>query len=89
MLCDMSARTVTAEARLRAKSQLTLPEPIVQAANAAEGDRFVVEIAPEDPDTIRLHRIRASYAGALRSVFGEGAADYLATERDSWSDGGG
>jgi hypothetical protein len=87
-MCDMHARSVTAEARLRAKSQLTLPEPIVQAANVAEGDRFVVELAPDDPDTIRLHRVRASYAGALANVFGDDAADYLTVERDSWPKSG-
>jgi bifunctional DNA-binding transcriptional regulator/antitoxin component of YhaV-PrlF toxin-antitoxin module len=80
--------SVSAEARLRAKSQLTLPEPIVDAAGVAEGDRFLVEIAPDEPDTIRLHRIRSSYAGALREVFGD-TADYLAAERGSWRRGDG
>ena len=74
---------VTAQARLRRKSQLTLPDPIVQAANVGEGERFVVEVSPDDPDTIRLHRMRSSYAGALGELFGD-AADYLATERASW-----
>jgi hypothetical protein len=76
-------RSIHAQARLRAKSQLTLPEPIVDAAGVAEGDRFLVEIAPDEPDTIRLHRIRGSYAGALGDVFGD-ATDYLAAERGSW-----
>jgi bifunctional DNA-binding transcriptional regulator/antitoxin component of YhaV-PrlF toxin-antitoxin module len=80
----MRAHSVSAEARLRAKSQLTLPEPVVQAADVRVGDRFVVEVAPDDPDTIRLHRIRDSYAGALRDVFVD-AADYLATERATWA----
>jgi bifunctional DNA-binding transcriptional regulator/antitoxin component of YhaV-PrlF toxin-antitoxin module len=75
--------SVSAEARLRAKSQLTLPEPIVDAAGVVEGDRFLVEIAPDQPDIIRLHRIRSSYAGALRDVLGA-TEDYLATERASW-----
>ena len=79
----MRSTTVHAEARLRAKSQLTLPEAVVEAAGVREGDRFLVEIAPDAPDTIRLHRIRASYAGALRDVYGD-AVDYLASERASW-----
>ena len=82
ILSDMP-RAITAEARLRRKSQLTLPDPIVQAANVGEGERFVVEVSPDDPDTIRLHRVRSSYAGALRELFGD-ADDYLAAERDSW-----
>jgi bifunctional DNA-binding transcriptional regulator/antitoxin component of YhaV-PrlF toxin-antitoxin module len=74
---------VSAEARLRGKSQLTIPEAIVDAAGVAEGDRFLVELAPDEPDTIRLHRIRPSYAGALREVYGD-SADYLASERAGW-----
>ncbi len=83
----MASSTVHAQARLRAKSQLTLPEAVVEAAGVAEGDRFLVEIAPDDPDTIRLHRIRSSYAGALRDIYGE-TADYLAGERASWEERG-
>jgi bifunctional DNA-binding transcriptional regulator/antitoxin component of YhaV-PrlF toxin-antitoxin module len=74
---------VTAEARLRRKSQLTVPDPIVQAANVREGDRFVVEVAPAEPDTITLRRIRSSYAGALNGVYGD-AHEYLQGERATW-----
>ena len=86
MVSDMSRLAISAEARLRTKSQLTLPQPIVDAAGIGEGDRFLVEIAPDDPDTIRLHRIRSSYAGALRDTFGD-TTDYLAGERESWDRG--
>ena len=82
MLSDMT-RSVSAEARLRRKSQLTLPDPVVQAANLGPGDRFLVEVAPDDPDTIHLHRIRPSYAGALDGVYG-GVDDYVANERATW-----
>lgn len=74
---------VTAEARLRRKSQLTLPEPIVQAANVGEGDRFVVEVAPSEPDTITLRRVRPSYAGALGGVY-DNPDEYLQAERATW-----
>jgi bifunctional DNA-binding transcriptional regulator/antitoxin component of YhaV-PrlF toxin-antitoxin module len=83
----MPRLTVHAEARLRAKSQLTLPEPIVETAGVTEGDRFLVEIVPDDPDTIRLHRIRSSYAGSLRDVFGDPVA-YLEGERATWESRG-
>lgn len=82
---NMTSSTIQAQARLRAKSQLTLPEVVVEAAGVREGDRFLVEIAPDDPDTIRLHRIRSSYAGALQHVYGD-AAEYLAHERESWEE---
>ena len=79
----MNELGVSAEARLRAKSQLTIPEPIVDAVGVTEGDRFLIEVSPDDPDTIRLHRIRDSYAGALRGVYGD-TGDYLEAERGSW-----
>ena len=75
--------SVTAQARLRRKSQLTLPDAIVQAANVGEGDRFVVEVAPDESDTITLRRVRQSYAGALGGVFGD-PDEYLAAERATW-----
>lgn len=83
MLSHMMTTSVKAEARLRARNQLTLPEPVVQAAGIREGDRFIVEVVPGDPDSVRLHRIRPSYAGALRDVYGD-TTDYLGVERQSW-----
>jgi bifunctional DNA-binding transcriptional regulator/antitoxin component of YhaV-PrlF toxin-antitoxin module len=75
---------VTAQARIRAKSQLTLPDPIVRAAGVTEGDRYIVEVSPDAPDTIRFHRIRSTYAGALAELFPDGAG-YLEHERSSWT----
>ena len=82
-ISHMTSAVVIAEARLRARNQLTLPEPIIQAAGIHEGDRFIVEVLPDAPGTLRLHRIRSSYASALRDVYHDTAA-YLDTERDSW-----
>ena len=79
----MKTLAVSAEARLRAKSQLTIPEQIVEAVGVSEGDRFSIEVSPDDPDTIRLHRIRDSYAGALRDLYGDPDA-YLEGERRTW-----
>ena len=79
----MPHRPVTAKARLRAKSQLTLPEPVVAAMGIAEGDRFIVEVGAEEPDTIRLHRVRSSYASSMRGVY-EAADAYVEGERRSW-----
>ena len=79
----MFSTSVMSEARVRAKNQLTLPEDVVRAAGIAEGDRFVVEVDPGDTDTVRLHRIRSSYAGALRDAFGD-PGEALESERASW-----
>jgi hypothetical protein len=74
---------VVATARLRSRNQLTLPDPIVQAAGLDEGATFVVEIDPADPDVVRLRRVRSSYAGALKGLY-EPTADYLEGERSGW-----
>ena len=79
----MPTHAVSAEGRLRAKSQLTIPEPIVDAIGVREGDRFLIEVRPDEPDTIHLHRIRGSYAGSLKDVYAE-ATEYLERERSSW-----
>jgi bifunctional DNA-binding transcriptional regulator/antitoxin component of YhaV-PrlF toxin-antitoxin module len=79
----MKIPTVIAETRVRARNQLTLPDPVVHAAGIAEGDRFVVEIDANDPDIVRLHRIRPSYAGALAGLYGDQTA-YVDEERRSW-----
>ena len=82
MVFDL-AHHLPAEARLRARNQLTLPDPVVQAAGLGEGDRFVVDIDPAEPEVIRLRRVRSSYAGALVSVYGD-PREALAEERESW-----
>jgi hypothetical protein len=74
---------IVATARLRARNQLTLPDPIVQAAGLEDGATFVVEIEPDDPDVVRLRRVRATYSGALRGLY-EPSDEYLADERAGW-----
>lgn len=68
---------------MRMRNQLTLPEPVVHAAAIEPGDRFIVEVSPGDPDTVRLHRIRSSYA---EDVYGDNT-EYVEQERDSWHAG--
>lgn len=80
-----SAHRPTVEARLRARNQLTLPDPVVQAIGLNEGDRFIVDTDPNDPDVVRLRRIRETYAGTLASVYGNATAA-LEEERASWPD---
>lgn len=75
--------TVVARARLRDRNQLTIPDTIVQAAGIGPGVTFVVETTLNDPDTLVLRRVRTTYAGALRGVYGQ-PSEYLDRERDSW-----
>jgi len=65
------ATIVRARAKLRARHQLTLPDAVVRAAGIEEGETFVVEVDPERPETLRLDRMRKSYAGALRGLYGD------------------
>jgi len=77
---------MSATARLRARNQLTLPDPIVQAAGLEEGATFVVEVDAAQPDVVRLRRVRTSYAGALKGLY-EPSAEYLEGERSGWDPG--
>jgi hypothetical protein len=74
---------LVATARLRARNQLTLPDPIVLAAGLDEGATFVVELDPSDPDVVRLRRIRTTYAGALKGLY-EPTREYIEGERAGW-----
>jgi hypothetical protein len=79
----MRMNDVVATARLRPRNQLTLPDPIVQAAGLEEGATFVVELEADDPDVVRLRRVRTSYAGALKGLYGP-TREYLEGERNGW-----
>jgi len=74
---------ITAPARLRQRNQLTLPDAIVTAGDLEEGTTFIVELEPSDPDVVRLRRVRTSYAGALRGLYGP-ADEYVEGERAGW-----
>lgn len=75
---------IVANARLRSRNQLTLPDEIVQAAGFEEGVTFVVEFDAADADVVRLRRVRSSYAGALKGLY-EPTAEYLEGERAGWT----
>lgn len=72
--------TVIAEARLRERNQVTIPDAIVREAGLQPGDTFIVELDSEHR-TIRMRRIPTSFAGALTGVYGD-TKRYLETERD-------
>ena len=81
----MRMPTVSAEARLRARNQLTVPVAVAEAGGFEQGDVFVVEIDAQDPDTVRLHRLPKSYAGALTGVYADVQA-YLDEEHRAWEE---
>jgi bifunctional DNA-binding transcriptional regulator/antitoxin component of YhaV-PrlF toxin-antitoxin module len=79
----MSQTSVMAEARLRERNQLTLPDAVAKAAGIREGERFLVTFEPDRPDSVRLDRIRGSYAGSLPEAYGDPEA-YLREVREGW-----
>ena len=79
-------RTVEAEARLRAKNQLTLPEAIVAALDARPDDVLVFEADPRQPGTAVLHLVRHEFAGSMTGTYGtsENVIAFLREEHAAW-----
>ena len=83
----MATRRI-AEARLRMKNQLTLPEPIADALDAAPDDTIVFETDPEQPEMAVIRRVPRTFAGAMPGMYGttEDVKAYLRAEHESWGD---
>jgi hypothetical protein len=81
-------RPVEAEARLRHKNQLTMPEPIVRALDAAPDDVLAFETDPTEPGVARVRRLPRDFAGSLTGVFGtsEETLEYVRRERAAWGE---
>lgn len=81
-------RPIEAEARLRQKNQLTMPEPIVRALDAAPDDILVFETDPAEPGVARVRRLPRDFAGSLTGVFGtsEETLEYVRGERTAWGE---
>ena len=79
-------RPVQAEARLRAKNQLTLPEQIAVALDAHTGDVLAFETDPEQPGTARIRLLPRDFAGALTGVYGttREVKAFLREEHEAW-----
>jgi AbrB family looped-hinge helix DNA binding protein len=78
-------RPLRAEAVVRAKNQITIPQSIADRFGIGPGQRVVlVDDGVRDQFTIRV--IRSSYAGALSGIFGttEENVAYVRGERESW-----
>jgi len=82
----MTAPTIEAEARLRAKNQLTLPEAIVQALEARQNDLLVFEANPREPGTAVVRVVPRTFAGVLTGVYGttDDVKAFLREEHAEW-----
>jgi hypothetical protein len=77
-------KAVIAEARLRERNQLTIPDAVVREGRIEPGEIFLVELEPDEPETLLLRRVRSSYAGALRGLWGKDGGADLEADRKTW-----
>jgi hypothetical protein len=84
----MLDRPVEADARLRAKNQLTLPEAIVAALDARPDDVLVFEADPREPGTARVHLVRHEFAGSMTGTYGttDEVIAFLREEHSAWGE---
>jgi bifunctional DNA-binding transcriptional regulator/antitoxin component of YhaV-PrlF toxin-antitoxin module len=84
----IAERPVQAEARLRAKNQITLPEPIVRALEAEQDDVLHFEVDPAEPGVIRARLLPREFAGSLTGVYGtaDETLRFVREERAAWAD---
>jgi bifunctional DNA-binding transcriptional regulator/antitoxin component of YhaV-PrlF toxin-antitoxin module len=85
---DVLDRPIEAEARLRQKNQLTIPEPIVRALDAAPDDILVFEVDPAEPGVAHVRVMPRDFAGSLTGVFGtsEEVLEFVRGERAAWGE---
>lgn len=84
----IAQRPIEADARLRAKNQLTLPEPIAEALGAEPNDVLVFEIDPGRPGFALVHLVRAGFAGALTGTYGttDEVKAFIREEHAAWGE---
>jgi len=84
----ITRRSIEADARLRAKNQLTLPEPIAHALGAEPNDVLVFEVEPLRPDVAIVHVVHAGFAGALTGTYGTTAdvKSFIREEHAAWGE---
>lgn len=81
---------VEAQARIRKKSQITIPQEILDKLGIGPGDTIVFCIREGNPKVAQLRPLPRSFSGLLTGVYGktqEEIEDYLREERDAWENG--
>lgn len=83
----MEARIVEIKVTLRAKNQLTLPDPIARQLGVQQGDELIIHTQEDQPDIVQIRALRRSYAGSAAGVYGtpEEVRAYVEGERAAWS----
>ena len=79
---------IEADAKLRAKNQITVPDAIVRALGAGPDDVLAFEVDPAEPGVAHIRLMPRDFAGSLTGVFGtsEEVLEYIRAERASWGE---
>ncbi len=87
-MTTMFTGPIEADARLRAKNQITMPEQIVRALGAATDDVLAFEVDPAEPGVAHVRLMPRSFAGSLTGMWGttEEVLAFLKEEHDSWGE---
>lgn len=87
-MTEVLPRPVEAEARLRVKNQLTLPDRIADVLDAHPDDVLVFEADPSEPGVAHVHLVRSGFAGSLTGTYGttDDVKAFLREERAAWGD---
>jgi hypothetical protein len=77
---------IKAEARLRHKNQITLPEQIASLLQAKPNDVLVFEADASDPHAACVRLLPRTYAGTMTGVYGttDDVLKFLREEHESW-----
>lgn len=81
-------RPIEAEARLRNKNQLTLPDRIARALEVEPDDVLLFEVDPDEPGVVRARVLPRDFAGSLTGVYGttEDTLAFVRGEREAWGE---
>ena len=84
----MRRGAMEAKVTLRAKSQVTLPQPIVRKLHLKPGDDLIVRVQDDQPEVIQIRHLRRSYSGVAAGVYGtfEEVRAYVHGERKAWNE---
>ncbi len=79
-------RPIEAQARLRNKNQITLPDAIARALDASTDDVLLFEVDPNEPGVATARVLPRDFAGSLTGIFGTTEETLAAVrgERDAW-----
>jgi bifunctional DNA-binding transcriptional regulator/antitoxin component of YhaV-PrlF toxin-antitoxin module len=79
---------IEADAKLRAKNQITVPDAIVRALGASQDDVLAFEADPAQPGVAHVRLMPRDFAGSLTGMWGttEEVLAFLQEEHDSWGE---